>query len=192
MFEIPAFLRATPAPGGVRAGLVEDAVTSKEFRERAPGYVRYEDLPGEAVGYFADDYAAVNTAMRAGRQPDTARLRAVVDDLKSAMTPLAEDVTVWRGRTSVQDHKIGKEIVDSTFTSTSASWRTAARFADYTGKGGGTLYRIRAPRGTPAVVENDGEQEIVFRPLQKFRVVDVVDGARDGANAGYAGPAESI
>ena len=97
-------------------------------------------------------------------------------------------MTVWRGRTSVQTHKRGDEIVDSAFTATSASWRTAAHFADYTGGGGGTVYRIRAPKGTPAVVENDGEQEIVFRPLQKFRVVDFIDGTRDGANAGYAEP----
>ena len=108
--------------------------------------------------------------------------------LVAARIARAEDVTVWRGRQSVRTHRRGDEIVDRAFTSTSASWRTAARFADYTGGGGGAVYRIRAPRGTRAVVENEGEQEIVFAPLQKFRVVDVIDGARDGANVGYTGP----
>ena len=172
----------------MRAGLVEDAVTSREFRERAPGYVAPEALPGRAADYFGEDYGDINDAMHAGRRPPTERLRAVVDDMKSAMTPFAEDVTVWRGRQSVKTHRRGDILTDDAFASTSTSWRTAARFADYTGEGGGTLYRLRAPRGTPAVVENDMEQEITFRPGQKWRVVDVVDGARDGANAGYAGP----
>ena len=148
VFEIPAFLRRNAAPGGVCAGLVEDAVTSREVRERAPGYVAPEALPGRAADYYWDgDFGDINDALRAGRRPPTERLRAIADDMKSAMTPLAEDVTVWRGRTSVKTHRIDEEIVDKAFTSTSASWRTAQRFADASGEGGGTLYLIRAPKG---------------------------------------------
>ena len=172
----------------MRAGLVEDAVTAREFRARAPGYVAPEALPGRAAAYFGEDYGEINDAMRAGRRPPTERLRAIADDMKSAMTPLAGDVTVWRGRRSVKDHERGVDLTISAFASTSASWRTAVAFADASGEGGGTLYLMRAPKGTRAVVENDMEQEIVFAPLQKFRVVEIVDGARDGANAGYAGP----
>ena len=187
---IPDFLRraARPAPGGVRAGLVEDAVTAAEHRAHAPGYVAPEALPGRAADYFGEDYGEINDAMRAGLRPPTERLRAVADDMKSAMTPLAEDVTVWRGRQSVKTHNRGDILTDDAFASTSTSWRTAVAFADASGEGGGTLYRLHAPKGIRAVVENDMEQEITFAPNQKWRVIDVIDGARAGANARYAGP----
>ncbi len=42
------------------------------------------------------------------------------------------------------------------------------------------------------MIENDIEQEVVFRPGQKFRVVEIVDDANVGAHAGYEGPSRVV
>ena len=104
--------------------------------------------------------------------------------MTAAMKPLAEDMTPWRGADRAGDWTVGREFRSKEFTSTSASWRTAQRFS---GEDGAPV-KIRARKGAGAMVENELEQEVTFKPGQSFRVVEIVDGARDGAHAGYAGP----
>lgn len=56
------------------------------------------------------------------------------------------------------------------------------------GEAGGTLYRLRLPKGNRAVVENEVEQEVLLRPGTKFRGAEIVENADKGANPLYRGP----
>ncbi len=150
------------------------------LRARAPGHVAASDLPGRAAGYYGDAYADIDVALREGRPPPSAATRAIAGDMTEAMKPLAGDMTLWRGVDRAGDWTVGESFRAREFTSTSASWRTAQRFSGE----GGSLVKIRARKGAGAVVENELEQEVTFGPLQRFRVVEIVD----GAHAGYAGP----
>ena len=174
------------APLGSTSGMPRPAGRAARPRRAAsaPGYVAASDLPGRAAGYYGDAYADINVALREGRPPPSAATRAIAGDMTAAMKPLAEDMTPWRGLDRAGDWTVGREVVERGFVSASASWRTAQRFSGEDG----ALVKIRARKGAPAVVENELEQEVTFRPLQRFRVVEIVDGARDGAHAGYAGP----
>ena len=111
--------------------------------------------------------------------------RRIADDVKAAMRETTEEIEVWRGLNVPIGKQVGEEIEDKAFSSWSESWRTAARFTD---GGEGTLFRVRLPAGTRAVVENEIEQEVLLRPGSKFRVAEIIDRARDGAESDYRGP----
>ena len=52
----------------------------------------------------------------------------------------------------------------------------------------GTLYRLRLPKGSRAVVENEVEQEVLLKPGTKYRVAEIIDNADKGADRLYNGP----
>ena len=64
-------------------------------------------------------------------------------------------------------------------------YRTAK---DLPGKASGTPYRLRLPKGSRAVVENEVEQEVLLKPGTKYRVAEIVDNADKGADRLYKGP----
>ena len=47
---------------------------------------------------------------------------------------------------------------------------------------GVTLYRLRLPKGSRAVVEDEVEQEVLLRPGSKLRVAEISDTAEKGAD----------
>ena len=109
--------------------------------------------------------------------------------MKSAMRETTEDIEVWRGRRSRKDYVVGDEFTDRAFSSWSSSYKTAQKFAGgVTSQAQGTLYRLRLPKGSRAVVENEVEQEVLLRPGTKYRVAEIVDNADKGADRLYRGP----
>ena len=110
------------------------------------------------------------------------------------MRETTEDIEIWRGRGSRRgrvDHVVGDTIEDKAFSSWSSSWRTAQRFAGAhttPGEASGTLYRLRLPKGSRAIVENEVEQEVLLKPGTKFRVAEIVENAHKGADGLYLGP----
>ena len=117
------------------------------------------------------------------------RGRKVVADMARAMQETTEDIEIWRGRGSAKSYEIGDEIVDRAFSSWSTSYRTASNFAGgHVGKAGGTIYRLRLPKGNRAVVENEVEREVPLRLGTKFRGAEIVENADEGANPLYRGP----
>ena len=110
----------------------------------------------------------------------------------SAMQEITEDIEVWRGRDTRIDYAVGDEIDEQAFSSWSASWRTAQSFAGgwvgHVGKASGTLYRLRLPKGSRTVAENEVEQEVLLRPGAKYHVAEIIDNAEKGAGDLYRGP----
>ena len=105
------------------------------------------------------------------------------------MRETTEDFEIWRGRRSRKDYVVGETIEEIAFGSWSPSYRTAANFAGgVTRQAEGTLYRLRLPKGSRAVVENEVEQEVLLAPDTKYRVAEIVDNADKGADRLYKGP----
>ena len=111
------------------------------------------------------------------------------------MRETTEDIEIWRGRRSRKDYVVGETIDEKAFGSWSTSYRTAQKFAIDTKIEGkraetthGTLYRLRLPKGSRAVVENEVEQEVLLKPDTKYRVAEIVDNADKGADRLYNGP----
>ena len=118
---------------------------------------------------------------------DTEQLRA--------MRETTEDFEIWRGRGRKIDYAVGETIEEKAFSSWSTSYRTAQNFAIDTKIEGkraetthGTLYRLRLPKSSRAVVENEVEQEVLLKPGTKYRVAEIVDNADKGTDRLYKGP----
>ena len=167
--------------------------TAAAFRGRRD-FVPAKDLPGRAAEYYSDaatesSYEILNRQLRAGERTSSERGRKVVRDMRAAMRETTEDLEVWRGRGSRNDYAVGDEFSDRAFSSWSTSYKTAANFAGgWAGKAEGTLYRVRLPKGSRAVVENEAEQEVLLRPGSKYRVAEIIDNADKGASNLYRGP----
>ena len=195
---LPAFLRresGAPQPdldAGARAVHTDrPAETAAAFRKR-PDYRPEDDLPGEAAQYYGESrFRGINRAFRAGKSLATTQ-RRITDDMVSAMQETTEDIEVWRGRDTRIDYAVGDKIDEQAFSSWSASWRTAQSFAGgwvgHVGKESGTLYRLRLPKGSRAVVENEVEQEVLLRSGAKYRAAEIIDNAEKGADDLYRGP----
>ena len=198
---IPDFLRrpaSAPkpdldAPGAAAAHTDRAPETADVFRARRD-FVPAQDLPGRAADYYSDaatesSYEIINRQLRAGERVSSERGRKVVRDMRAAMRETTEDLEVWRGRGSRKDYAVGDEFSDRAFSSWSTSYSTAANFAGgWAGKAEGTLYRVRLPKGSRAVVENEAEQEVLLRPGSKYRVAEIIDNADKGASNLYRGP----
>lgn len=151
-------------------------------------------LPGRAAEYYLDletehSYEVINRQLRAGERISSERGRQVARDMRAAMRETTEDLEVWRGRPEKIDYAVGDEFSDRAFSSWSTGYGTAVNFAGgWAGKAEGTLYRVRIPKGSRAVVENEAEQEVLLRPGSKYRVAEIIDNADKGASKLYRGP----
>lgn len=60
------------------------------------------------------------------------------------------------------------------------------------GRGGGTMFRLRLPTGSRAIVENPIEKEVTVAAGQRYRVAEIVEGVAEGAHSMYSGPARIV
>lgn len=162
-------------------------MNAAKFTERRD-YRDRRDLPGNAEYYYGDDYREINAAMREGRSLEP-RLDKIRRDMQDAMQGSTEDLEVWRGSGRTHNYKVGEIIEDKAFRSWSTSWGVAESFAreGARGGGGGTIIKVRLPKGTSTVVENKMEREVTTTPGLRYRVVERVD-VRERAHENYAGP----
>jgi hypothetical protein len=111
-----------------------------------------------------------------------------IDDLTALLekTELTQDVVVARGVLVAKGFnpgtmKTGDMFADPTFLSTTTNLKEAADFAAGRGRVSGVegwTFITRAPKGTKAVPGADYQNELIFKPGQMQRVVEVDSKAR--------------
>lgn len=130
--------------------------------------------------YSLTGYHDMNTCLRTG-QSCTADANTANGDLRDALRPLGQDVTVFRstnlehlgGAQSLDDleNLIGSDVTDSGFSSTSLDPAVTEIFGDVD-------MQIEVPAGTPAIFPGSRanmptEQELILGPRTRFRVLEV-------------------
>lgn len=146
-----------------------------------------KDELAAAQDYSGAGFRAINTFLRKGTN-GSAALRRRIDSLASAVsrTSLDQDLIFHRGTTlSAFDRYhpktfIGKVITEPGFMSTSVKAPSGFLDINY-----GVRLRILAPKGTKAmymepVTSVVGEQEVLFAPGTRMRVMKVVERKRAG------------
>lgn len=130
-------------------------------------------------GYSLTHYNDINKVLRDPNVSDNL-LRATKEDVRgwvtkidSLFSPAREDYLTYRGVNSSRRYAAvqpGSIVELSGLTSTSRSYSIGEMF---TGSEG-ALWEISVPKGTPAIVFNAKEAEIVLKHGQKLRVVEVI------------------
>ena len=95
-----------------------------------------------------------------------ANLRAAID----AADPLSEPLLVYRGMRKIPDgFEVGSTFTESGFLSTSARQRVSEGFKS----NDGIFMEIVAPRGTRGIIASEYEDEVLFGPGTKLRVIAI-------------------
>ena len=141
-------------------------------RHRRDGEFRSADTLSEGTNayYFVAggkqmqgvDYGVVNQLLRERKPLDAAHQRMLLQ-VMGDMRPLRSERIVYRGINDAIDVPVGKVIEFPAFTSTSMNYGSAFR--------GRTIYQIRVPQGTQAIVGNTREREVLLPIGTKFKVV---------------------
>ena len=134
-------------------------------------YKARERVSRASDAYFGKAYRETNNALRTGRRLDDPALRGRLEGIRGDMTPLTQNVRVYRGVDKPLDMRAGQIIEEQGFVSASTNPNLAAR--DFAA--GETLFQFTAPKGTRALVSNARESEILFNSGMKFRVVRRID-----------------
>lgn len=131
--------------------------------------------------YQGRAYRDVNAYLRRGEDPkresmdDVHRTISTLTDLISLQEPSASDEILWRGTRQLRlGLRPGDEFHDRGFTSTTQDMSVADSMTGV----GGSLFKIKAPKGTTSVdlVSLGGEKseaEKILPPGTKFRVISV-------------------
>lgn len=147
-----------------------------------PDYRSDEQIRAGTGRYVDGDYLAINAYLNDPRNRHAYHpfapedLKSIIADILSDMRPLSHAVTVFRGIQDVTKpnaYSIGKSVTVTALTSTSVSREVATLFAN-----GEYLMQLRIPTGTPAIVTNQGEQEIIVPPGVRFNFTHQYDNVR--------------
>lgn len=133
------------------------------------------------VDYTGEGYSKINNALRKGRL--TAAQGAYVEALNSALDslPLMRG-TVYRGASlntaalELFKKKVGGEIVESAYTSTSKHLDRAANPVSDEAKAPNVLFQIKSRTGRYIGAEYsqmDEEDEVLFKPATRFKILSV-------------------
>ena len=138
----------------------------REFRDEATlseGTKAYIAVgaPSKMTGV---DYRILNRTLREERIPDAAHQKMLLDTMDD-MRPLGSDRIVYRRVPEIEDALSGEVIPLRSLLSTSMSNKATQTF------GRGTIYQIRVPQGTPAIVTNAREREVLLPIGKRFHVV---------------------
>ena len=140
--------------------------------------------------YTREEYEPINEGLRgnaAMSQLDALQTEAL-DSAFTKGNEMSDDTTLYRGiRADASELKEGQVIQDHAFLSTSAAPEIAHGFATTDPKGiksdaPGYVVQITAPKGTPYLVGNAEETEVV---MQRNTML-VVDGVESGGKAGVS------
>ena len=107
-------------------------------------------------------YEDLNRLLRESKPLDAAHQRMLLQVMND-MRPLRSDRIVYRGIPEAIDASAGEMVPFPAFTSTSMNYELAF--------GGRTIYQIRVPQRTQAIVTNEGEREVLLPIGRKFHVV---------------------
>ena len=150
--------------------------------KRPRDYVDEYDLDEGTQYYFAEGYESLNETMRdlaTGRSKALHPAdKAVIDGLKRDYRKLESGETVFRGIPETISSEVGDEIPLLTPTSTSISGQVATWFGGGSNGRVGTMWEIRAPKGSKAIVSNATELEYNLQMGQKLRIIGRFDDAK--------------
>ena len=165
-----------------------DHQREKEARQnhsKLKSYQSLEKFPDHVSGYFSNLYDSINKALRDGDM-DALRhdvfeiedeygepagdmtLEEITHDITNYMSPLKENLTVYRGIGNVEIPEDAEKIPMPSFTSTSTNISMAGVFSTK----GGTIFAFDLPKGTHALVTNDDEQEVLLPPGNRLVIKD--------------------
>lgn len=142
--------------------------------QKLPGYV--EDTKTDTPSlwkYTGSDYDPVNAYLRGQLKPGqiTPEITKIVDDMDAMMQPTQMEFVTYRGLPGKFEEALGLDVGDSfdmpSFTSVSRSAEQASRFAHK-----GVVFQIRLPEGTPAIITNYSESEIILPRNRELRIVE--------------------
>lgn len=129
------------------------------------GYLRDgPDVPGSL--------SSPSVAKKIAQQND--QWAQIVSEIDAEFKPTTLDYTGYRvvrnstGR--FNDLKIGAIVPNDGYVSTSRSARVAAGFADFS-LDSNVMFKIATPAGTPAIVTNAGELEVILKHGSKMKVI---------------------
>ena len=127
---------------------------------------------GYAHMYLTSQYATINRTLRDGgnlkKRMGRVSIARVVNDLRSSMSAVKEDIQVFRGLGISVVPKNVDRIPLNSFVSTSTSFVVAT---GYTPQGNdGCVVSFKVPKGTQAIVANKGEQEVTLPPGKSLKV----------------------
>jgi hypothetical protein len=169
----------------------EPSLTEKErsVHEARPDYQDPEANDGLGMNLHPELYAEMNVIMRENLSDadlrDTydhgpqkiADFRDAIKSVQGGMKPLAEDTVVYRGISGSKKGVDGEEVAANLFklpigtelpmtglTSTSTSAVHGAHFMGDAKSDNGVMVRMLLPKGTPALVTNSVEGEIILPP----------------------------
>ena len=161
--SLEARLKADDAPPG-----------TMRREEKMQEHLRREDHVPVTMNDGLRDYVNspnpdfINTSLRKGEELGE-RARKIQDELMGLLTPLQEDLRVYRGVKFDHVHASEGEILDfPEWFSTSTSIGTAREF-------GSQILDIQLRAGTRKILTNPAEQEVILPPGGRFRVLRVDD-----------------
>ena len=148
-------------------------------------------IANEALAAYqtGGEFERINRALESGDIDPETQARADAIQRVAEASPLLTDVIVWRGERNPPELAEGDTFRRKGFASTSGDQIYARQFAFETPTGATrgenprpTLFRIRAPRGTPAIhLDALGEDEVLLGSGLQYHVTadhGVVDGVR--------------
>ena len=121
-------------------------------------------------------YGRINRFLRTGLTDpgmDYREIQGYINDILAEMQPLPVDHIVYRGENTLVNFDEGDFVTDPAFLSTSKDPYFGNMFAER-----GTVFQMRAPRGTPAIVANDAEGEFLLGNELPWRVVERHDNVK--------------
>ena len=169
-------------------------VNSPEKRtqhQQRQDYVDLNKLPDAVVSYFVNAHEEINSTLRSGGDVtenveietdetddgiDNVPMIDVINELKAAMSPVSEEIQVFRGINKLLPSEVNV-IPLSSFTSSSTNLDVAGYFArrNASSGDGATLLSFTVPEGTEALVANDAEQEVVLPPDKMLEVEERIE-----------------
>ena len=150
--------------------------------ERLPDYRNEERLSGGVRFYIGDGYAVINAYLNNPmvdlthsylKSSDVMRMLA---EIMRDMRPLSQDMVSFRGIRLDRDEDVyegGISVELTTLTSTSVSREVAVGFAS-----GDCIIKLRIPAGTPVIVTNRWEFEIILPPGVRIGLTHQYDNVR--------------
>lgn len=191
-----------PSEDTIKAGMAAAERQRKIFEQqmyvnrgkRTEGY-------NEALGWSRDTYKARGSYIEMGNKDMNMLLRnpeayaqaddfdeffaemfaKYIDDLTELISKnqIADDIVVARGLTVSEGFnpatlKVGDNLADPAFLSTTTNLDEALNFASGRGAGEeGWVFITRAPKGTNAVAGADYQNELIFKPGQMQKVIGI-------------------
>lgn len=137
----------------------------------------------DSLHYYGNksNYVFLNNYLRGKVNHSGEGFDEIIHNIETSMKPITSETIVYRGiKSSPRKFKVGDTFIDKAFVSTSVKeWNAnmyRRRSVQEREPKGGTLFRIKVPKGYPVAYLNFyNDQEILLPRNTKFRVISNVN-----------------